>query len=295
MVILIQWNAVFLIINYFCIYITNPLLHYKSTLSLFYLALNDMKTRKQQYFIVICLAVLSFLSVNIKAQNGKPKELSYYLSNLPFAKPEISIPVFPDRVFSIMDFGAVGNGRTLNTEAFAKAIDTCAKLGGGKVIVPRGIWLTGPIKFQSNINLHLEKGALVLFSSNHSLYPIFRSANSKNFMVCPPVYGYNLENIAITGEGIMDGAGETWRQVKKSKTTEAQWNELVSSGGVISSDGNMYWPSKEAMEGSEYLKKLTASNKTLTEKDFEPARDFLRPNLVLFQYCKNINTIIYFY
>jgi len=202
--------------------------------------------------------------------------------------PEMTIPVFPDRSVNIREFGAVGDGQFLNTEVFAKAIEACTKQGGGKVIVPPGIWLTGPIVLQSNINLHLEKGALILLSRNHKDFPIIHVPSSKNFMVTTPIFGANLENVAVTGEGIIDGSGDTWRQVKKAKTTEAQWKDLVASGGVISSDGSMYWPTREAMEGEEYLKKLRSLNKPLTETDYEPARDFLRPNLVQFQKCKNV-------
>src|SRR5215472_8549611 len=88
------------------------------------------------------------------AQNSQ-SELAHITSDLPFPL-QIQLPSIPDRVVKITDFGAVGDGRAMNTDAFAKAIDACAKAGGGKVIVPAGIWLTGPIQLKSNINLHLE-------------------------------------------------------------------------------------------------------------------------------------------
>src|SRR5690349_9541192 len=75
--------------------------------------------------------------------------------------PQVAAPVIPDAVASLPDFGAKGDGITLNTEAFAKAIDALSQKGGGKLMVPPGIWLTGPIHLRSNLELHLERGALV--------------------------------------------------------------------------------------------------------------------------------------
>ena len=71
----------------------------------------------------------------------------------------------------------------------------------------------------------------------------------------------NLENVAITGDGIIDGSGEQWRPMKKSKYTESQWNDKVKSGGVLSPDGQLWWPSAQAMKGEEYLKSLRKTKK----------------------------------
>ncbi|WP_305778770.1 glycosyl hydrolase family 28-related protein, partial [Paenibacillus agaridevorans] len=85
---------------------------------------------------------------------------------LPFDMPEVELPVFPDCTFNIADFGAIGDGLSDNTEAFASAIEGCASQGGGTVLIPAGLWLTGPIRLQSGIRLHAEAGALVMFSAN---------------------------------------------------------------------------------------------------------------------------------
>jgi len=77
-----------------------------------------------------------------------------YTQNLPFAMPEVKAPVFPDRVFNIKDYGAKGDGTSLCTAAFAKAIDELNAKGGGRLIVPQGVWFTGPIVLKSNVNLH---------------------------------------------------------------------------------------------------------------------------------------------
>jgi polygalacturonase len=177
---------------------------------------------------------------------AQTKNEQYYISKAPFKMPTVVEPQFPERSFSIRDYGAIGDGQTLNTAAFAKAIEACVKAGGGKVIVPAGLWLTGPIELQSNLNLVVERGALIQFTPDRSQYPIIQMKGSNNYQVAPPVYGSRLKNVAITGEGILDGAGESWRPLKKSKATEAQWKEFTKTG-VVSKDGSLWWPSKEAM------------------------------------------------
>ena len=92
--------------------------------------------------------------------------------NLPFEMKTVEQPSFPDYQVSIVDFGAKGDGITLNTEAINKAIDAVSAKGGGKVVIPAGIWYTGPIVLKSNVNLHAEANALVVFSDDFMLYPI---------------------------------------------------------------------------------------------------------------------------
>ena len=83
---------------------------------------------------------------------------------VPFQIPSIAPPVFEKRQVDIRDFGAVGDAKTLNTEAFRMAVKECSAAGGGTVMVPSGLWLTGPIHFKSNIRLHLNRNAVILFS-----------------------------------------------------------------------------------------------------------------------------------
>ena len=229
----------------------------------------------------------SFLFVS--ASTAQTKNSDWYISQAPFKMPKVVVPSFPDKNFFIENYGAVGDGQTLNTEAFKKAIDACSKSGGGKVIVPAGLWLTGPIQLKSNVNLVVERGALIQMTKDHSQYPIIKaSGKSTNFVVASPVYGYGLENVAITGGGIIDGAGETWRPVKKEKVTAAQWKDFTSSGGALSDNGKIWWPTKEAMEGEQYLKELKKQKEDLSMKDYLPARDYLRPYMVYLINCKNV-------
>ncbi|PKL82094.1 MAG: glycoside hydrolase [Ignavibacteriae bacterium HGW-Ignavibacteriae-3] len=179
---------------------------------------------------------------------------------------------------------------TLNTDAFAEAIEKCASAGGGKVIVPAGIWLTGPIHFKNNINLHLEIGAHIQFTKNYDDYPLIESnwEGTNQFRCTSPIMGRNLNNIAITGYGLIDGAGEVWRFVKKSKLTEGQWKDLVKSGGVIDKKGDAWWPTKEAMEYLEVAEELKKENKKLTLGEAEKYKVFFRPVLLSFIECKNV-------
>lgn len=246
-----------------------------------------MKLLQRKILPVSFLLVVFLLYSNVDF--AQSKDASWYIGNAPFKMNEITKPVFAANDFSIKDFGAIGDGQTLNTDAFAKAIDACAKAGGGKVIVPPGLWLTGPIQLKSNINLVVERGALIQLTKDHSQYPIIpASSKSGNYVVASPVYGYGLENIAITGSGIIDGAGETWRPVKKEKATAAQWKEFTSSGGAVSNNGSIWWPTKEAMDGEQYLKDLKKKKGNLTAEDYLPARDYLRPYMVYLVNCKNI-------
>lgn len=204
--------------------------------------------------------------------------------------PDIPLPAFPDRKFNIADFGAVGDGKTMNTESFAKAIFACAKANGGRVIIPAGIWLTGPIRLASNINLHVEKGGLVIFSPNRSDYPLIDTwyEGRPEYRCMAPIFGESVENIAITGEGAFDGAGEVWRPVKKFKVTNNQWRNLLASSGVVDSQGNTWWPSEAAMNGAAYLENLRKAGKQPQLEDFEKVRDYLRPVLLQLNRCKKV-------
>ncbi len=122
----------------------------------------------------------------------------------------IQVPTFPDRNFNILDFGAVSNGETKNTEAIKKAIEACSVAGGGNVVIPSGNFLTGAIHLKSNVNLHLDEGAVVLFSTDKNDYlPIVHTSyeGTEIMNYSPLIYAYKQKNIAITGKGIFNGQG----------------------------------------------------------------------------------------
>jgi polygalacturonase len=210
-----------------------------------------------------------------------------YTTGLPFPMPEVQVPIFPNRIVNIMDYGAVGDGQTMNTESMSGAIQACAKVGGGTVIIPAGTWLTGPIWLESNINLHTEKGALVQFSRNINDYP-FIEITKNRYRRAQLISAYQANNIAITGDGIFDGGGEVWRYVLKEDLTDRQWKVLVESGGTVSANGNEWWPSKGSMGAEEFLKESADAKKILTKEDYESTKEYLRPNLVNFVQCNGV-------
>jgi polygalacturonase len=203
--------------------------------------------------------------------------------------PEIKQPTFRPDTFNIVRFGAIGDGNTLNTKSINEAIIACNKKGGGVVLIPAGYWLTGPVELKSNVNLHLEKNALLQFTSDFNQYKIIEgnyegkpSARNQS-----PIMGTNLENIAITGLGTIDGNGDAWRMVGKNALTEAEWNKKKLSGGLVSEDGKTWFPSEKTKKA--HLEKssvLLGPAKKLS--DFEDIKDFLRPNLVVLTNCGKV-------
>jgi polygalacturonase len=203
--------------------------------------------------------------------------------------PRIVEPVFKKDTFNITDYGAVADGLTLNTSRIDKAITACSTKGGGVVVVPGGIWLTGPIAMKSNVNLHIERDAILLFTTDFNQYPLVegtyegkRSARNQS-----PIYGTNLENIAITGKGIIDGNGDVWRMVGKDRLTEQEWKTKVASGGLVSSDGKTWFPSAKTKLAFDQ-KRTAVLMPGQTLQDFEDIKDFLRPNLLVLNNCKKV-------
>ncbi|XWW44120.1 glycoside hydrolase family 28 protein [Fibrella sp. USSR17] len=235
--------------------------------------------KSQPFFIGLALSALTSLSA---AAQSAP---TYSWGNL----PKIAQPTFRKDTVNVLTFGAKPDGVTLNTSAINKAIQACSQKGGGVVLVPGGLWLTGPIELKSNVNLHLKKAATLLFTTDKSQYALVegvyegkRAARNQS-----PISGINLENIAITGQGILDGNGDVWRAVHKSQLTEGQWTQKLASGGVLKDDGKTWYP-------SEQFKKASVENRSmlLTDgkkpQDFADMKDVLRPNLLVLTNCKKV-------
>ncbi len=208
-------------------------------------------------------------------------------SNLPFEMPVVQIPGFKSDTINIVDFGAVPNTEELCTKAINNAIQKCSESGGGVVLIPPGLWTTGPIKMKSNVNLHTQNGAFIQFTSDISQYQLIESyfEGNKTIRCESPIMGVDLENIAITGEGIFDGNGMVWRPIKSNKMTAGQWAELVKSGGVLSKDGKIWYPSEGAYIGNEEKDKLP---KLPTVENMQPYKQSLRPVMVSLVNCKKL-------
>lgn len=231
---------------------------------------------------------VSLLFATVSAQRLTQADVDRRLQGLPFEAPKITLPVIPGRSTSIVDFGAVPDGMTLNTKAFADAIEAVSSKGGGTVLVPAGHWLTGPIRLQSNVELRTERGALVVFSPKFDDYPVVTRPGSSTFRAHPPIWAVNAKNVAITGEGIFDGNGQAWRPVKKEKLPEKGWKALVRSGGAVTDDGKIWFPSKEARDGEQYLKDLRKRSPKPTAAEAAGAREHPRPIMVEFFGCEGI-------
>ncbi len=222
-----------------------------------------------------CIVTSLFLVASVYSQQSK--------------LPVIVSPSFKKDTVSILKFSAIPDGKTLNTKAINQTIGHLSEKGGGVVFVPKGLWLTGPLVLQNNINLHLATGATLLFTKNFNEYPLEKA----NWEGLPqmrnqsPISATNAVNIAITGKGIIDGNGDAWRMVKKDKLNETQWKKLVASGGVLSDDKKTWYPSEQSLKGS----KLNNPGVISPEKDaafYNSIKDFLRPNLLLLTNCKKI-------
>ena len=131
---------------------------------------------------------------------------------------KVALPVIPDRTFALSDFGAVGDGKALNTEAFKKAIAAVSAAGGGHLVVPKGEFRTLPFELCSGLDLHLEAGAVIEAPASFTEYGLPEPETLKSqeevgekVKVPPPlISGRNLHDVAITGRGAIDGNGAIW-------------------------------------------------------------------------------------
>ena len=175
----------------------------------------------------------------------------------------INPPVFPDTNFIITDYGAVGDSTTDCTNAFKDAISDCNQAGGGRVVVPEGIFLTGAIHLKSNVNLYVSKDATIKFSQNYSDYlPVVytRFEGTECYNYSPPIYAFEQENIAITGQGTIDGGGDN-----------SHW---------------WLWTSSASQDVNNLRQQ--AEDGVPVENRIYGAGHYLRPNMVQPYRCKNI-------
>ena len=183
------------------------------------------------------------------------------------------VPVdIPANEVNIKDCGGVGDGVTLNSEAFRKGISRLTKMGGGRLTVPEGVWLTGPIALKDSIELHLEKNAIIYFSPDKSLY-VDRDGTSSR--VDPCIKASKRRNIAITGEGIIDGNGAQWRPVKRSKMSDVEWKQYTDMGGQVTEKGDLWYP-WQLKSGYPDIAETAAK------------QEQMRNDLVRFEQCENI-------
>lgn len=220
--------------------------------------------------LITSFSLFLFFSVDVSAQGDPWGEAERILAR-------IKAPTFPDRDFSVADYGAVGDGVTDCTEAFRKAIQACHESGGGRVVVPEGKYSTGAIHLRSNVNLHVSRGAEILFSRDTKkylpqVYTRFEAIELMNYS--PLIYAFEQENIAITGEGELNGQADDdhWWFWK------GRWNHA----GVY----------REARQVTQHdanrrLKEMAAAGVPVEERVFGEG-DYLRPNFIQPYRCKNV-------
>ena len=228
---------------------------------------------KDKFFMrILCIfIILSLISINSDFTCGKnnisgiEKSEQKGWEQVPEILKKIVPPRFPDKEFNIIKYGAVADGKTLCTEAFKKAINACNKAGGGIVVVPEGEFLTGAIHLKSNVNLHISKNTVLKFSTNPEDYlPVVlaRWEGSDLMNYSPLIYAYEQDNIAVTGEGILDGqaSNENWWKWKSLSATPGSRPRLLKMN-----DDDV--PVEKRIFGNGY---------------------YLRPTFVEFYKCKNI-------
>ena len=233
--------------------------------------------------------ILSLLALLLSFGAHAANPYKKFTERLPFAMSEVKAPKIPNRQLLLTDFGAIGNGQTLCTDAFSQAIEALSAKGGGRLVVPRGVWLTGPIVLKSNINLHIEKGGVILFAADETLYPLIKTSfEGLDTRRCQsPLSANGAENIAVTGEGVIDGNGQYWRPLKREKVTENQWKTFTSVKGGVFKSPKLWYPSEGYAKGDNAAD-MNVPRNMRTEDDWNSVKRFLRPVMVSLVNCKNV-------
>lgn len=186
-------------------------------------------TKSLQFQPITLLLLTSMLSSATAQQPKVWTSSAEPLKEIEALRKQIRAPRFPAKDFAITAYGAKGDGATLNTEAFRKAIEACNKGGGGRVTVPEGTFLTGAIHLKSNVELHLADSARIMFSTDPKDYPIvftrWEGMELMNYSAL--IYAYGQQNIAITGHGTLDGGANaktwwSWNAGRPSKQVKAR-------------------------------------------------------------------------
>lgn len=183
-------------------------------------------------------------------------------------------PAFPDRDVVVTDYGAVEGGDEMATDAFRQAVEACHAAGGGRVVVPAGTFLTGPVHLLSNVNLHISDGATLRFSTEPSDYlPAVhtRWEGMELMNYSPLVYAFEQDNVAVTGGGTLDGQADDTNWWPWKGRTEYGWTEGAPEQG----------PARSRLE------QQVAAGVPVAERVYGEG-DYLRPSFVEFYRCQNV-------
>ena len=231
--------------------------------------------------------LLAGIALAAACTGGNDYEFDALYAGLPFEMPRVERPSIPARSVVLTDFGGVGDGVALNTQAFADAIASLEKQGGGKLVVPEGIWRTGPIELRSHIELNVVKDAVIVFDPDQDLYPVI-DTNFEGLDVrrcLSPLHATGAHDIAVTGGGIIDGSGEYWREVKHRKVSDDQWKTILKRGGYVPEDGSVWYPDEGYAKARATAGSLNYPDPSLDEQEI---KTFLRPVMVSFRECERV-------
>lgn len=234
--------------------------------------------------IIICLLTIACIACQKAPYSNLYKDL-------PFEMDKVGIPDIPSYKVNIEDFGGKGDGIIDNTEAFEKAITHLNEKGGGHLIIPKGVWSSGPIELKSNIDLHLEDLAVIVFNPDLDKYPIiatsFEGLDTKRCK--SPLSAFGAKNISITGKGVIDGSGEYWRPLKKNKVGSSMWKAQLAKGGFLNEKGDYWMPSETYVRGEELSdRNLNVPVGEFDDEFWESIKAFLRPVMVSLVECENV-------
>ncbi|KAA5827986.1 glycoside hydrolase family 28 protein [Algibacter amylolyticus] len=224
-------------------------------------------------YTLICLSVIL---LGLNSCKEKEKAVIDVFNEADKIISSIKVLEFPDNTFNILDFGAIADGETNNSQAIKKAIGACNESGGGKVVIPPGKFLTGAIYLKSNVNLHLEAGAEVLFSTSTEDYlPVVHTSYEGQELMnySPLIYAYKEKNIAVTGKGTFNG--------QASKTNWWPWCG-AERYGYVKGDRN-----QRDEHNLPRLWEMAESNIPVSERVFGPGHQ-LRPLFMQPFECENV-------
>lgn len=259
------------------VYICNRL-HYCTMRNLF--LNNTCLAERLSRFFTLVLGVLLLNACSPKKVTASDFGENFPLEQMLRIEKSIKEPVFKNKVYNILDFGAVADGKTMATASIKKAIETCSKNGGGMVLVPAGKFLSGPIHLESNVNLHVSEGAEILFSTNpQDFYPLvhtsFEGMELMNYS--PLIYAKNKKNIAITGKGTLNG--------QASSANWWPWKGKTSEGSIYG--WNPGDPSQLDKGNLPALMDMAENNVPLEQRIFGNGH-YLRPNFIEPFECENV-------
>lgn len=217
-------------------------------------------------FRVVIAILLFFIAGSSCNSPQKDIQMKQQTVKAPFEMPAITYPDFSNcKKFPITDFGAVQGDQQKISGAIAKAIDEANKAGGGTVVIPEGEWLTGQIHLKSNVNLHVDKGAVLLFSGNPDDYlpPVHSSWEGMECMnYSPLIYAYQCKNVAVTGSGELKAKMDTWEV----------W----------------FARPRAHMNSLKRLYNLASYNKPVEERQMVNDSAHFRPQFIQFNRCENV-------